>query len=349
MATNSTMKAAIVAGPQRFEIQDLPVPALEPGGVLVRVRNCGICGSDLHFYRGEFPAAPGMRLGHEFSGQVAALGEGVTGLSEGQPVAIEPVESCRNCDLCRTGHPQLCPNRKLIGTVIPGALAENVHVPSYLVHPLPEAVDFEVGALIEPLAVAIHGLRLVSLSVGERVAILGSGTIGLMTVVAARAMGASSIFTTARHQHQADAAMALGATQAIEANESAAEALTAAFAGRPPEVVVETVGGSANTISQAIDLVAPGGRISILGLFTGPVTMNATAVVLKEALLFGSMTYGRPGSRSDFEVALEIAAAQADDLRALITHRVPLADVGAGFAIAADKSQKSIKVTVEVG
>ena len=126
-------------------------------------------------------------------------------------------------------------------------------------------------------------------------------------------------------------------------------ALTAAFAGRPPEVVVETVGGTADTVSQSIELVAAGGRISILGIFTGAVTINATAAVLKEAQLVGSITYGRPGPRSDFEVALEIAAAHADDLRSLITHRVPLADVGAGFAIAADKSQKSIKVTVEVG
>jgi threonine dehydrogenase-like Zn-dependent dehydrogenase len=228
-------------------------------------------------------------------------------------------------------------------------LAEYVHVPAYIVHPLPESVDFEVGALVEPLAVAIHGLRLVNLTVGERVAVLGSGTIGLMTVVAARAMGATSIFTTARHQHQAEAAMALGATQVIQADENAVAALTAAFAGRPPEVVVETVGGTADTVSQSIELVAAGGRISILGIFTGAVTINATAAVLKEAQLVGSITYGRPGPRSDFEVALEIAAAHADDLRSLITHRVPLADVGAGFAIAADKSQKSIKVTVEVG
>ena len=349
MATNSTMKAAVVAGPKQFEIQDIPVPALEPGGVLVRVRSCGICGSDLHFYRGEFPSAPNMRLGHEFSGEIAAVGEGVTGLAEGQPVAIEPVEVCRDCDLCRTGRSQICPNRKLLGTVAPGALAEFVHVPAYLAHPLPDSVDFEIGALVEPLAVAIHGLRLVNLTVGERVAILGSGTIGLMVVVAARAMGATSIFTTARHQHQADAAMALGATQVIQADENAVAALTAAFAGRPHEVVVETVGGTADTISQSIELVAAGGRVSILGIFTGAVTINATAAVLKEAQLVGSITYGRPGPRSDFEVALEIAAAHADDLRSLITHRVPLADVGAGFAIAADKSQKSIKVAVEVG
>ncbi len=349
MATNSTMKAAVVAGPQQFEIQDFPVPELEPGQVLVRVRNCGICGSDLHFYRGEFPSAPGMRLGHEFSGEVAAVGEGVTGLSEGQPVAIEPVAVCRDCDFCRTGRPQLCANRKLLGTVIPGALSEYVNVPAYLAHPLPDAVDFEVGALVEPLAVAVHGLRLVNLSVGERVVVLGSGTIGLMAVVAARAMGASSVFATARHQHQADAAMAMGATQVVEANEGTVEALTAAFAGRPPEVAVETVGGTADTINESITLVAAGGRISVLGLFTRPVTMNATALVLKEALLYGGMTYGRPGARSDFEIALEVAAAHADDLRSLITHRVPLADVGAGFATAADKSRKSIKVTVEVG
>jgi 2-desacetyl-2-hydroxyethyl bacteriochlorophyllide A dehydrogenase len=342
------MRAAVVAGPQRFEVQETEAPEVQPGGVLVRVRNCGICGSDLHFYRGEFPAVPGLRLGHEIAGEVAAVGEGVTGLSIGQPVAVEPVEVCWECNFCRTGRYQLCPDRKLLGHMVPGAFAEYVHVPAYTIHPLPGGVDFEVGALVEPLAVAVHGLRLVGLSVGERVAIIGSGTIGLMALVGARALGASDIFMTARYPHQAEAARGLGADQVVEAGEDAVQELTVAFGGRLPEVVVETVGGHADTLNQAVTLAQPGGRVSILGLFTGPVSLNATVAVLKEVLLLGGITYGRPGTRSDFEVALEIAGRRTEELRRLITHRVALADIGQGFATAADKSQGSIKVTVEV-
>ncbi|MCH7698348.1 MAG: alcohol dehydrogenase catalytic domain-containing protein [Chloroflexi bacterium] len=343
----ATMKAAVVAGPQRFEIKDVPVPEIEPDGVLVRVRNCGICGSDLHFFRGEFPSAPGLRLGHEISGEVAAFGEHVTGLSEGQPVAIEPVLVCRTCELCTSGRSQLCPNRKLLGTVLPGGLAEYVHLPSYLVYPLPDDIDFEVGALVEPLAVTVHGLRQVNLEAGERVAIVGAGTVGLMAVIAAQSMGASDVFISARYSHQAEAAKELGAN-VIEANESSTEAFATAFAGRPPEVAIETVGGQNDTLNEAVTIVAPGGRISILGLFTKAVRLNATAAVLKEALLVGSMTYGRPGPRSDFEVALDIAASRAEELRSVITHRVSLDEIAQGFEIAADKTQRSIKVTVEV-
>ncbi len=168
-----------------------------------------------------------------------------------------------------------------------------------------------------------------------------------MAIIAAQSKGASDVFVSARYPHQADAAKALGAN-VIEANESSAEAFATVFAERPPEVVVETVGGQSDTLNEAVKIVAPGGRISILGLFTEAVRLNATAAVLKEALLVGSMTYGRPGSRSDFEVALDIAASRTDELRGVITHRVPLDEIARGFEIAADKTQGSIKVTVEL-
>ncbi len=221
-------------------------------------------------------------------------------------------------------------------------------MPAYTVHPLPEAVDFEVGALLEPLAVAVHGLRQVGLSFGERVCILGSGTIGLMALVAARALGALDVFITARYPHQAEAARSLGATQVVEAGGDEVQELITLFAGRPPEVVVETVGAHADTLNQALLLAAPGGRVSILGVFTALVSLNPTMAVLKEVLFVGGITYGRPGTRSDFEVATEIAGRQAEEVRRLITHRVTLDDIGRGFAAAADKSQGSIKVTVEV-
>jgi threonine dehydrogenase-like Zn-dependent dehydrogenase len=229
----------------------------------------------------------------------------------------------------------------------PGAFAEYIAVPAYALHALPDNVDFEVGALIEPLAVTVHGLRQVGLSFGERVCVLGSGTIGLMAIVAARALGASDVFATARYPHQADAALALGAN-VVEAGGDATAALTEAFAGRPPEVVVETVGGHANTLQEAINIAASGGRVSILGLFTAPINVHLIMAILKEVTIVPGITYGRPGTRSDFEVAVGIAARHAEEMRRVITHRVPLERIGDGFAAASDKSQKSIKVTVEV-
>jgi 2-desacetyl-2-hydroxyethyl bacteriochlorophyllide A dehydrogenase len=343
----TTMRAAVVAGPKQFEIVREEVREPAPGRVLVRVRNCGICGSDLHFYKGEFPTPPRLRMGHEISGEVAALGEGVTHVSIGQPVAIEPVEVCRACNYCFTGREQLCPERKFLGTMLPGAFAEYIDIPAYIVHPLPDGVDFEAGALVEPLAVTVHGLRQVGLEFGERVAVLGSGTIGLMAIVAARALGASEVFATARYPHQAEMARALGATHVAAANENAVGELMGAFGGRTPDVVVETVGGVADTVNEAIVLARSGGRVSILGIFSQAPQVNVTLAVLKEVALIGGITYGHVGGRSDFGVALEIASRYKDDMRKVITHRVKLDDIAQGFATAADKASKSIKVTVE--
>ena len=343
-----TMRAAVLTGPQQLEVQEAETPEPQPGYVLVRIHNCGVCGSDLHFYRGEFPSPPAFRMGHETSGEIAKIGEGVTGLSVGQPVAIEPVEVCRACHYCTTGREQLCPDRKFLGTMLPGAFADYISTPAYTAHPLPDNVDYEVGALVEPLAVSVHGLRTVHLQYGERVAVLGSGTIGLMAVVAARAMGASDVFATARYPHQAEMARALGASAVVDGGEDAVPALLEALGGRTPEVVVETVGGKANTLQEAITVVQAGGRVSVLGIFSALSPINATVLALKEVSLVGGITYGRPGSRSDFEVAIDIAAHHAEELRKVITHRMPLANIGEAFATANDKTQRSVKVTVEV-
>jgi (R,R)-butanediol dehydrogenase/meso-butanediol dehydrogenase/diacetyl reductase len=232
--------------------------------------------------------------------------------------------------------------------MLPGAFAEYIHAPAYIVHPLPEGMPLDTGALVEPLAVTVHGLRQAGLSGGERVAIIGAGTIGLMALVGAKAMGASDVFVTARYPHQAEAARALGATHVVDAAEGAVVKLSELFAGRSPEVVVETVGGNGETLNQAISIAQAGGRISVLGIFTGQASVNMTVAVLKEVQLLGGIVYGRRKGQSDFELALAIAAQRSEDMRRIITHRVGLDDIERGFAIAADKSQRSIKVTVEM-
>jgi 2-desacetyl-2-hydroxyethyl bacteriochlorophyllide A dehydrogenase len=339
-----TMRAAVVAGPGSFSIREFDLPAPGPGEALVRVRNCGICGSDLHFYRGDFPAMPNLVMGHEIAGEVAAVGEGVSNVREGDRVAVEPLIVCGRCAYCRSGSYQLCPERKLLGTFAPGGFAEYVRIPAAMLYPLPDEVPFELGALVEPVAVAVHGLRLVRFEGGERVLVLGGGTIGLVSAAAALALGAAEVAVTARYAHQRAVAETLGA-RALDANDPAA---VSAFAdAAPPDVVVETVGGKADTLNQAAQLVRAGGRISLLGLFTGAVSLNATLFLLKEALMAGSITYGRPSLRSDFEVAVEVVRRMRDSLAQLITHRVPLESIAQGFATAADKTTGSIKVTVQ--
>jgi 2-desacetyl-2-hydroxyethyl bacteriochlorophyllide A dehydrogenase len=330
------MKAVLNTAKEVIEVREVDDPKPAPGEVLVRVRACGICGSDLHFYHGAFPAAPNVPPGHEYAGEIAAVGEGVSGFEVGERVAVEPIRYCRECAYCTTGQYQLCPNRVLMGTYAPGAMAEYVPVPAYGVYRMPDSLDFELGALAEPLAVAVHGLHLVDTAMGETVLIMGSGTIGLMAVLAARALGAGEIIVTYRHEHQGQAALAAGATKILKDSDM----------GRLEgiDVVVETVGGSAPTLSQALGIVRPGGRVSVLGLFTQPSQVNALGLMLKEIRIVGGITYCRPGLQSDFDAALRILDAEQERARGIITHRYSLDDAVEAFRVASDKSSGSIKV-----
>jgi L-iditol 2-dehydrogenase len=334
------MLAAFSAGKEKIEVREAPVPTPGPGEALVRVRACGICGSDLHFYRGAFPAMPNLSPGHEFAGEIAALGEGVRGFEAGQRVAVEPIRSCRRCSYCTTGAYHLCPKRVLLGTFQPGGLAEYVVVPEYTLYALPEALDFELAALVEPLAVAVHGLHQVGLSYGERVVVLGAGSIGVMATLASRAMGAAEVLVTYRYEHQARAVEGAGATRTLPADQAASLAET------KPDVVVETVGGGAETLAQAIGMVRPGGRVSLLGLFTQSVAVPALTAMLNEVTIVGGITYCRPGRQSDFDAAMRIIEAGPERARGIISHRFPLKDAAEAFRTAADKASASVKVQV---
>ncbi len=334
------MLAAFSGGKGKIEIKDAPVPEPGAGEVLLRVRACGICGSDLHFYRGELPALPTISPGHEFAGEVTEVGEGVKGFTPGQRVVVEPIRTCRRCSYCRSGSNHLCPKRVLLGTFASGGLAEYVAVPDYTLYPLPDALDYELAALVEPLAVAVHGLHLVGLSFGERVVILGGGSIGVLSALAARALGAAEVVVTYRYEHQAKAALAAGATRAVRAEEAAG------LARERPDVVVETVGGHADTLNQAIGLVRLGGRVSLLGLFTGSVQVNALALMLNEVRVAGGITYCRRGRHSDFDVAMRMIEADPERARGILSHRFPLREADEAFRTAADKSTASVKVQV---
>jgi len=191
------MRAALCRGVGRLVVQDVPRPTPGPGEVVVRVRDCGICGSDLHWYHDQM-MIPSVCPGHEIAGEVAEVGAGVTALRPGDPVALEGIASCGGCRYCLAGDYQRCLAIGFVGLTIPGGFAEYVSAPARHCFRVPAGVDLATAALSEPLGVAVHGVRLCGLEIGQRVAVLGAGTIGLAAVVAARAGGAGEVVVVAR-------------------------------------------------------------------------------------------------------------------------------------------------------
>lgn len=327
------MKAVVWNGTGTLDLTDRPVPDPRPGWARVRVAAVGICGTDLHFFRGSFPSPAGLLPGHEVGGTVDALGEGVDGPATGTAVAVEPLTGCGTCAACRTGQANRCLSRTLFGISARGGLAEHLVVPVGCLHPLPDGLAPADGALAEPMAVCARGIRLGGVGLGDRVAVLGAGTIGLMAVLAARGAGAAEVRITARHPAQRAMAARFGA-------------LPLDGDGEPDRFdhVVETVGGEAETLDDAVALARPGGTITMLGVFGAPPRLPALAFSTKELRLVGSNCYGRAAGRSDFEIGIGLLARHAAQLRQLVTHRFALDQVNEAFAAAADKRSGSIKV-----
>jgi 2-desacetyl-2-hydroxyethyl bacteriochlorophyllide A dehydrogenase len=339
------MRAAFCPSARRVELREVAAPAPGPGEAIIRVRACGICGSDLHWFSGQ-AQPPRVCPGHEMAGEVAALGAGVTAVREGQRVAVEPMVVCGVCRYCRAATPQLCVHLRIHGIHLAGGLAERVTVPASALFAVPDGLDWSLAALAEPLAVGVHAVRLAGIEAGQRVLVLGAGSVGLLAVLAARAAGAAEVWITARYPHQADMARQLGATR-VFATTPAADAERAGLAGEQAvDAVIETVGGTADTIADALRCVRPAGIVVVLGVFTASPPLPATTLVIKEARLVGSMMYDRRGARVDFAAAIDLLAAAPERVAPLVTHRVALADVQQAFELAADKQSGAIKVTV---
>ncbi len=339
------MKAVISRDGRFLECADARVPEPGPGEVRIRVTACGICGSDLHL-RGLGALRRGGVPGHEIAGVVDALGPGASGVRPGAAVVVEPLVTCGACRPCRTGRDSICPEMNLLGLQRDGGMAEFVVAPAARLFPLADAIDPRVGALAEPIAVAVHGLRRGGFEPGQRLLVIGAGSIGLVTLLCARALGARDVGITARHAHQAALAREFGATRVLAESEATSAALGEHSMRDGADLVIETVGGRAETLRLAAAALAPGGSISVLGLFTAPVTLDPFSMLLREATVAWSNCYARAGGRADFADAVAIVDRERERLARLVTHTHSFADVDRAFAAASDKRAGAIKVTL---
>ena len=267
------MRAVVWGEGGALTAAEVPKPAPGPGEVRVRVRACGICGSDLHLRSVGF-VQRGVAPGHEFAGVVDAVGPGVERLTPGSAVAVEPLRSCGGCDECRRGLDAICADGQLLGVHAHGGFAEYAVVAARRAFPVPADLDPRVAALAEPTAVAVRGLRRGGFAPGQRVLVLGAGSVGLLAALAARALGAGEVWVSARHAAQAALAKEVGATRVLGEAEASPGELARAGRAAPFDLVLETVGGSADTLNAAAAAVRRGGSVAVLGMFLAPVRLD---------------------------------------------------------------------------
>jgi len=343
MASERTMKAVFLDQPGKFSIRELPIPQPGEREVLVAVKYCGVCGSDMHFYEhGRIGSLVVMKepliLGHEFAGEVVELGPGVETLAVGDRVTVEPGVPCRYCEHCRAGNYNLC--RDLVFKSAPphnGAFCEYVVTPEDFAFKLPENVSTEDGATVEPLAVGMHAVKLTGLRAGESAVVLGAGPVGLLAVAAAAAAGARDVTAVDLVPMRLEYARRMGASAAVDARQTD-------LIGQMQEsadVVIDCAAVDA-TILQAFDLVKRGGRIAWVGMASAQAAVPVLKAVLKQISVIGVRRYA-----NCFQGAVNLITAGKIDPAPLVTHRFRFPDVEGAIAFAAGNRERALKTMVE--
>lgn len=338
------MKAAFVTGVEQVEIKEIARPACKADEVLVRVVSAGVCGSDLHLFRGThaFRKPPAI-LGHEVAGDVVEIGAAVTRFKVGDRVTVEPHIGCGSCELCKKGLVNLCDHKSAPGT--PqwiGTFVEYFNAPEKTVYKVSDAVSYASATMIEPLAVAVHALRRVTVSEKQCLVILGAGTIGLLALVVARQLGYEKIVCTDTAPFNRRMAEEFGATLALNPLEDdVAVRVKALTQGRGADVAL-VAAGAPNILDQASACVKKRGEVGIIAMITQEIPVYTYSFVFNEQTMFGSMTY----ETKDFKEACDMVNGGLD-LDAFITQRLGIDCAQEALNVLSQKKEDVVKVLVE--
>lgn len=342
------MKALLLRNYLELELADLPQPFPSPGQVLIRVKACGICGSDVHGFDGSTGRrVPPLIMGHEAAGVVAALGASVDGFAEGDRVTFDSTVSCGECFFCRRGKINLCDNGQVLGVSCGdyrrnGAFAEFVAVPRNIVYKIPDALSFEKAAVTEPVSVAVHAVGLLPVRLGDTAVVVGTGMVGLLVVQALRLAGCSRVIAVDVDEAKLSIARQLGADDCINPGRSDAPALVRAQTdGRGADIAVEVVGATA-PLQTALASVRKGGTLALVGNITPKIELPLQSVVTREVKLIGSCI-----SSGEYPVCIGLLARGAIRVDPLISAVVPLEEGPAWFRRLYAKEPNLMKVVLQ--
>jgi L-iditol 2-dehydrogenase len=319
------MQAMLLTAYKELKLTDLPRPAPGPKDVLVRVKSCGICGSDVHGYDGSSGRRiPPLVMGHEAAGVVEAVGSTVTTFTPGDRITFDSTVYCGNCHFCRRGEVNLCDDRMVLGVSCGdyrryGAFAEYVLVPEHIVYSIPEALSFDEAAMIEAVSVAVHAVNRSPITLGDTAVVVGAGMIGLLIVQVLKHAGCAQIVAIDLDDDRLALARKFGADYAFNAKQvdTVAE-ITALTKGRGADIALEAVGATA-TVQNAIACLRKGGALTMVGNLSPKVELPLQAVVTRELSLFGTCA-----SQGEYPVCIDLMARGIIDVKPLISASVPL-------------------------
>lgn len=338
------MKASRFLGNKTFAVTDLPTPHAGPGELVLRNQVCGVCGTDVHIYHGEPGSAdvnPPVVLGHEYSGEVAEVGKGVTGFAVGDHVTVDPNIYCGHCAYCQNGKKQLCPSMEAIGVTRDGGFAQYSRIPASQAFKLEPTVPWEAAAMAEPLACCLHGIDLAGIQVGDKVCVVGGGAIGLLMVQLAKLSGASQIVLSEPNEKRRQVGLQLGANAALDPTRPDAQEAFAQVLDGGANVVIECV-GNVPAVKSAFQFAGKGATVLLFSVPKVDATFDLPLfdVYKKELTIKGSFVNPDTHAR-----AVALINSGKVDFGPIITHRFTLDQLPE--AIAMQMSDASIKVVVE--
>lgn len=344
-----TMKVAVMTGIGKIAYESRPIPRPQAGEVLVKLEYVGICGSDLHYYEkgriGGFIVEPPFVLGHEPGGTVVEVGEGVTNLSVGDRVALEPGKTCGHCEFCRTGRYNLCPDVVFFATPpVDGVFCEYVAHEADLCFKLPENVSTLEGALIEPLAVGFHAARQGGACAGQTAVVTGAGCIGLVSMMALKAMGVSHVYISDVMEKRLEKARELGADGIINASkEDTVERVRELTGGAGCDLVIETAGTEITT-RQAIAMTKKGATIVLVGYSaSGELTLPISSALDKELTFKTVFRY-----RHIYPMAIEAVAQGKVNLKGIVTNYFEFDDLQNAMDKSVSDKANIVKAVVRI-
>ncbi len=322
--------------------EDLEKPSIAPTEVLIKVKYCGICGSDIESFKTGMLEKPGIVIGHEFSGEIVETGDNVKGWKIGDRVSANPTLPCGNCYWCKHSQENLCKWSSALGTTFNGAMAEYINVNAERLIKLPDIVSFEEGALLEPLAVALYAVEGSNFSVGENAVVIGAGSIGLSTIQILNAAGATDIFVLEPVESKQEISLDLGAAEVFHPRKWGKINRRTDRIG--PQHIFDCV-GIPESIETSLQLIKRGGMITVIGLHVDPFEIKGfISLMLKNITMRGVYGY----VQDTFTTAMKLIKNHQIDVKPIISRKVGIASVPDIFKDLAERKHEDIKVLVEL-